>query len=83
MMQNFTKKWAPMLCAAIVVLLLAAYLAVFLFAMLTESMEQLAVIIIMAVYCLLIGAVIWGVLAALRQRLKEIDKGEEDIARQY
>lgn len=82
-MQNITKKIAPMLCAAVMILLLGAYLAVFLFAMLEETMPQLAVILIMMAYGALIIAMIVGILAALRQRLKEIDNGEEEIARQY
>ena len=35
------------------------------------------------VYGVLGGAVVAGVLLALRQRLREIDGGEEDDARQY
>lgn len=38
---------------------------------------------ILIVYGLLIVAVILGVLAALRQRLKEIESGEEEDAKQY
>lgn len=83
MMRNTTKKIAPILCAVFMILVLAAYLAVFLFAMLAERMEILAVSILMGVYVLLIVAVIAGVIIALRQRLQEIDGGEEDAAKQY
>lgn len=82
-MRNATEKWAPIACAVFMILLLSAYLAVFLFAMLTESMSGFAVAILMAVYCLLILAVILGVIAALRQRLREIDNAELEKAKQY
>lgn len=82
-MRKITKKWAPILCAMIVILVLAAYLAVFLYAMLEESMGHIAVGILMAVYSLLILCTMVGTILALRQRLREIDSGEEEKAKEY
>ena len=45
--------------------------------------EGFAALLFLMVYGVLGGAVVVGVLLALRQRLREIDGGEEDDARQY
>ena len=45
--------------------------------------ECCAAILFLLIYCVLGGAVVIGVLLALRQRLKEIKGGEEDDAAQY
>lgn len=45
--------------------------------------EGFAALLFLMVYGVLGGAVVAGVLLALRQRLREIDGGEEDDARQY
>ena len=45
--------------------------------------ECLAAILFLLIYGVLGGAVVIGVLLALRQRLKEIKGGEEDDAAQY
>ena len=83
MMQKNTKKLAPILCAAIVIVILGLYMAVILFAALSESLgEVFAVILLLIVAGILIAAIV-GVVAALRQRLKEIDKGEEEDAKIY
>lgn len=83
-MRNTTKKkTAPIICAAAVILVLTVYLAVILYAMLSEKMTPVPVYLILGVYFLGIAAVAVGVLAALRQRLKEIEGGEEDDAKQY
>ena len=82
-MQKNTKKLAPIACAAIVIVLLALYIAVILFTLFTESLGDLIGIVVVVVATGIILAAIIGVLAALRQRMKEIDKGEEEDAKIY
>lgn len=83
-MRDTTKKKRGAIIAAVVVIaVLSAYLGSFLFAMVAESLEGLAVALIMIVYGGMILAVIFGVVAALNQRLKELDGGEEEDAKQY
>lgn len=82
-MRKNTKKLAPIVCAAIVIVLLALYIAVILFTLFTESLGDLIGIVVVVVATGIILAAIIGVLAALRQRMKEIDKGEEEDAKIY
>ena len=82
-MRKNTKKLAPILCAAIVIVLLALYIAVILFTLFTESLGDLIGIVVVVVATGIILAAIIGVLAALRHRMKEIDKGEEEDAKIY
>ena len=82
-MRTNTKKLAPIACAAIVIVLLALYIAVILFTLFTESLGDLIGIVVVVVATGIILAAIIGVLAALRQRMKEIDKGEEEDAKIY
>lgn len=82
-MRKNTKKLAPIACAAIVIVLLALYIAVILFTLFTESLSDLIGIVVVVVATGIILAAIIGVLAALRQRMKEIDKGEEEDAKIY
>ena len=82
-MRKNTTKLAPVLCAAIVVALLALYIAVILFTLFTESLSDMIGILVVVVATGIILAAIIGVLAALRQRMKEIDKGEEEDAKIY
>lgn len=82
-MRKNTKKLAPIACAAIVVALLVLYIAVILFTLFTESLGDVIGILVVVVATGIILAAIIGVVAALRQRLKEIDKGEEEDAKIY
>ena len=82
-MRKNTKKLAPIACAAIVIVLLALYIAVILFTLFTESLGDLIGIVVVVVATGIILAAIIGVLVALRQRMKEIDKGEEEDAKIY
>ena len=45
--------------------------------------EGFAAMLFLLIYGVLGGAVVVGVMLALRQRLREIDGGEEDDAAQY
>lgn len=83
-MRNDTKKKLGAIISAVVIaLLLLSYLGVLLYAVLIENMEELAVAVILAVYVLLILAVLVGIFAALYQRIKELNSGEEEDARKY
>lgn len=85
-MQNDTKKQkkkAPVLCTAVVIGIMLVYLAVILFTLVSEAYGQLLAFAFLLIYGGLIVAVICGVIAALRQRLKEIEGGEEEDAKIY
>lgn len=77
------KKIAPILCASAAILFLGIYLAVLLTPMIGASVGGTAAVIFLLLVALLVGAMIVGVILALRQRLQEIEGGEEDEARQY
>lgn len=84
MMQNGTdKKRGAVLCAAVIVGLLAIVLAVFLAPVLGAMYEEAIVAGILLVYALVIIAVIAGVIFALRERIREIEGGEEEDAKKY
>ena len=76
------KKSAPIICAALVIIFMGALLAFFLYP-LFSGLGGTAVAGILIAYALFIGAVIVGVAAALRERLREIKNGEEDEAKKY
>lgn len=85
-MQNATKnrkKIAPVICAAIVIAILLVYLGIFLFPVLGEELGGGIAIIVLIIFAASLLAVIGGVVLALRQRLKEIEGGEEEDAKQY
>ena len=78
-----TKKRAPIICAAIIIGVLAIFLATFIYPLLGASYGEVIALGILIIYGLAILAVIAGILLALRQRLNEIEGGEEDEARKY
>ena len=79
------KRKGSILSAAVVLLWLAGLiLAVALTALeAARAGECGAAALLLALYGVLGGAAVIGVVLALRQRLREIDGGEEDDARQY
>lgn len=77
------QKTAPIVCAAVVVGFLGVLLGAILLPLLGVGGGGGAAVVILLLYALVILAVIIGVVIALRQRLREIDAGEEDDARQY
>ena len=79
------KRKGSILSAAVVLLWLAGLiLAVALTALeAARAGECGAAALLLALYGVLGGAAVIGVLLALRQRLREIDGGEEDDAAQY
>lgn len=83
-MQDITKKkLASTICTVVVILIAAVYLGVILSAMLTEKLGSFLLTLFLLAYSGVILAIILGVIAALRQRLREIDAGEEEDAKQY
>ena len=87
MMPNDTnlnkKKKAPVICAVLMIGLLGILLGIMIFSMLNEANGELAAIGVIIIYGLLVLATIIGIVIALRQRLREIEGGEEDDAKQY
>ena len=79
------KRKGSILSAAVVLLWLAGLiLAVALTALeVARAGECGAAALLLALYGVLGGAAVIGVVLALRQRLREIDGGEEDDAAQY
>lgn len=83
MRSNTKKKIAPVLVTAAVVLLLAGVLLWMVFPMIRLTWGATGATAFLAVYALAVIAIIAGVVAALRQRLKEIEGGEEEDAKKY
>lgn len=77
------KKLTAIISAAVIVVLLAAFLAVFIMAVFSDEPGETALWMIVILYGVPIIAVILGVVFALRQRVKEIDSGEEEDAKKY
>ena len=77
------KKKAPNICAVIMIGLLGILLGIIIYPMLNEANGELAAIGIIIVYGILILAMIVGIILALKQRLKEIESGEEEDAKKY
>ena len=83
-MRNTTdKKRGAIACAALGIGFFAVILAVILVPMVGEAYGDVMVWIFLLVYGGIILAIILGIAAALRQRLRELESGEEDDAKQY
>lgn len=77
------KKIAPLLCAGGAILVLSIYLGVLLLPLLAEVGGHFLAAAFLVLYALVVLAMIGGVIAALVQRLREIERGEEEDARKY
>lgn len=73
------KKIAPLLCAGGAILVLSIYLL----PLLAEVGGHFLAAAFLVLYALVVLAMIGGVIAALVQRLREIERGEEEDARKY
>ena len=88
-MQNNTerrkKKVAPVVMAILVILYVSPLVAVAVLAMvgIIEMGVGPAPMLFILLYLLIGAAMIGGVLIAMRQRLREIDGGEEEDAKKY
>ena len=85
MRNNTKKKIAPIVVAVLVVAYVGPLVALMAYAagLLGAQPEARAALRFVLLYLVAGGAVIIGVVAAMRQRLREIDGGEEDEARKY
>ena len=86
MMQKSIKKKkyiGSMVSAAVMIGIMGVILAILLVPLLMENLTEAVAVLILGFYALMIIAIIVGILLALRQRIKEIEGGEEDAASQY
>lgn len=84
MQKNTKKKIAPVVIAILVVVYILPLVAMAAYAAgLLGSEGGWGVLPFLLLYAAVGGAVIVGVLAAMAQRLREIDGGEEDEASKY
>ena len=77
------KKKAPVIIASVVIGVLGIFLATILFPLIGQSYGEVLALGFLLLYGGLILAVILGIVAALRQRLQEIEGGEEEDAKIY
>lgn len=82
MMQKSTKKIAPIVCAAVVLAAVLLYVGAILFGASGET-EIWAIVFVVLIGGSALAAIAIGILLALRQRLREIDGGEEEDAKVY
>ena len=83
MRKNTKKKIAPVVVAIIAAAVLVPFLAVLLLGMDALRHAGWPVLAFLGVYALAVAAVLLGVVAAMRARLREIDAGEEEEAKKY
>ena len=83
MQKNTKKKIAPVVVAIVAVAVLLPILAVLMIGAQALRGAGWVVLAFLAVYALAVCAVVVGVLAAMRARLREIDTGEEEEAKKY
>lgn len=85
-MQKNTKKRkyiGAMVSAAVLVGVMGVLLAILIVPLVMENLTETVAVLILGFYAVVIMATIVGILLALRQRIKEIEGGEEDAASQY
>lgn len=78
-----TKYIGAMVSAAVLIGLMGVLLAILLVPLLMENLTETVAVLILGFYAVVIVATIIGILLALRQRIQEIEGGEEDAASQY
>ena len=77
------KKQASIVSAVIIIVLLAMFVGFILFPLISEMGGVFFAVMLLMLYVAGILAVIFGVIAALKERLKEIESGEEEEAKKY
>ena len=83
-MRNTTdKKRGAIACAAVGIGFFVVMLAVLLFSLVADAYADWVGWAVLLIYGAIILAVILGIAAALRQRLRELEKGEEEDAKKY
>ena len=76
------KKLAPWIVTLVFIAFFGTYIGILIFAQM-QAKEVPFAVVLMGLYIAVLAAMIVGIIIALRQRLKEIDGGEEDEALQY
>ena len=82
-MEKKSKKRVAMIAALVVIALMTVYLVAIIIPLVQECLGEAVAIGILVLYGLVILASMVGVTLALKQRLKEIESGEEDEAKRY
>lgn len=78
-----TKKRASIRSAVVIIAILAVFVGFILFPLISEVGGMLFAVMVLLLYAGGIVAVIFGILAALKQRLEELESGEEEEAKKY
>ncbi|MBQ7229526.1 MAG: hypothetical protein IJX04_01330 [Oscillospiraceae bacterium] len=78
-----TKKRASIRSAVVIIAILAVFVGFILFPLISEMGGMLFAVMVLLLYAGGIVAVIFGILAALKQRLEELESGEEEEAKKY
>ena len=76
-------KRGAILSAVVIITILAVFVGCILFPLISEMAGMFFAAMLLLFYAGGIIAVIFGVIAALRQRLQEIESGEEEEAKKY
>ena len=77
------KKRGAVISAVIIIVVLAVFVGFILFPLISEMGGVFFAVMLLMLYIAGILAVIFGILAALKQRLDEIESGEEEEAKKY
>ena len=76
-------KRGAILSAVVIITILAVFVGCILFPLISEMAGMFFAAMLLLFYTGSIIAVIFGIIAALRQRLQEIESGEEEEAKKY
>ena len=82
-MEKKSKKRVAVAAALVVIALMTAYLVAIVIPLAREVLGEGIAVAILGIYAAAVLAGIVGVTLALKQRLKEIESGEEDEAKRY
>ena len=82
-MEKKSKKRVAVIAALVMIALMTLYLVGIVIPLVRETMGVGIAVTILVIYGVVILTSIVGVTLALRQRLKEIEGGEEDEAKRY
>ena len=77
------KKRGAIISAVIIITMLAVFVGCILFPLISEMGGVFFAVMLLMLYIAGILAVIFGIIAALKQRLEEIESGEEEEAKKY
>ena len=77
------KKRGAIVSAVIIITMLAVFVGCILFPLISEMGGVFFAVMLLMLYIAGILAVIFGIIAALKQRLEEIESGEEEEAKKY